>query len=148
MTPHLLARSVAFLLVGGCARFAGAPSHGRPSQVPEGAGDPVAPWEQVVNGAYENKGVAQVERLADRWVLNVMCDGIHATYIDDTAIDLPLYGKGYVSARYHYVNRTSSDLRCVQAPCLPVEERRVALERLTIVTASPEQAQAMALKCE
>lgn len=148
MTPNILARSVRFLLLGGCASFAGAPSQGAPSQVPEGAGDAIAAWEQVVSGAYENKGIAQVERLGDRWVLNVMCDGIHATYIDDITIDLPLYGKGYVSARYHYVNRTSSDLRCVQAPCLPVQERRVALERLTIVTASPEQAQAMALKCD
>ena len=121
---------------------------GNPSQVrPIPVGDVIAPWERIVRGAYENKGLAQVERIGDRWVLNVMCDGTHATYIDDTEIDLTAYSKGYVSARYHYVERTTNDPQCVQAPCAPVRDRRIALERLTIVTASPEQARDMAREC-
>jgi len=115
---------------------------------PVGPDAPVAAWERIVRGAYENKGIAQVERLGDRWVLNVMCDGVHATYIDDTTLDLPLYSQGYVNARYHYVDRINSNARCVQGPCPPVQERRVALERLTVLTATREQASEKALTCE
>jgi hypothetical protein len=116
------------------------------SQAPPPDAGPIAPWERMVRGAYENKGLAQVERLGNRWVLNVMCDGTHATYIDDTDIDLAAYSKGYVSARYRYVDRVK-DTKCFQAPCPPAHERRIALERVTIVTASPEQARETARDC-
>ena len=114
---------------------------GNPPQVQSlPVGDSVARWEHIVRGAYENKGLAKVERIGDRWVLNVMCDGTHATYLEDIEMDLASYSKGYVSARYHYVEHTINDPKCLRAPCPAVHERRIALERLTIVTASPEQA--------
>ena len=118
------------------------------TQAPDAATAPAAPWETVVRGAYENRGVAQVERLGARWVLNVMCDGTHTTYIDDSPIDLTVHTKGYVSARYQYVERTIADPRCVRAPCAPVRERRIALERVTSVTATPDEARQMARDCQ
>ena len=39
-------------------------------------------------------------------MLNVHCDGTHATYLDDTRVDLARYARGYVSVRYHYADRT------------------------------------------
>jgi hypothetical protein len=118
-------------------------------QQPSGSDQPVAAWEQLVRGAYENKGVAQVQQLGNRWVLNVICDGIHATYIaDETNIDLMTYSKGYVNARYHYVEHENTDIRCVQAPCPPARERQIAIDRLTVVEVTPEQANDKARKCE
>jgi hypothetical protein len=78
-----------------------------------------------------------------------MCDGIHATYISDaTKVDLTTYSKGYVNARYHYVEEENTDTRCVQGPCPPARERRIAIERLTVVQVTPEQANDRARKCE
>jgi len=112
-------------------------------------GDEASPasWERVVGGAYENRGVAQIARLGDRWVLNVMCAGTHATYIDDTKIDLRSYTKGYVSARYHYIDRTIRNQKCFRAPCSPVRERRIALEHIAIVNATATQARELANGC-
>jgi hypothetical protein len=106
-----------------------------------------APWERIVNDAYENRGVAQIERLGRQWLLNVMCDGTHATYIEEAGTDLDQYRGAYVSVRYRYVERTNADVRCVKEPCPPVRERRVALERVTRVAATPEDARDSARSC-
>lgn len=108
---------------------------------------PVAQWERLVEGAYENKGIAQIGRLGSRWVLTVNCNGVHTTYLDDTPIDLSRYREGYVTARYHYVDRTIDDARCVREPCSPVLERRIAIETLTIVSGTVEAAREMARSC-
>jgi hypothetical protein len=132
------------VMVSCAAAQRGAPPEVRPLPL----GDIVAPWERLVAGAYENRGLAQVERLGNQWVLTVRCDGTHSTYINDTGIDLSKYNKTYVSARYRYVERTALDARCVKGPCAPVRDRRIALERLTAVTATEEDARLMARACE
>ena len=115
------------------------------------AGAPVAhvpaPWERPVRGRYENRGIAQVERLGERWVLNVHCDGTHATYLDDTHVDLARYARGYVSVRYHYADRTVSDPKCFRAPCPPVLERRIVLDQIKTLSVSPERARASVRRC-
>jgi hypothetical protein len=135
---------VLILVTASCA----AAQRGGRSQVrPLPVGDVVAPWERVSSGAYENRGLAQVERLGTQWLLNVMCDGIHATYIDTSDVDLAAFSKGFVSARYRYVERTTTDVKCVKEPCLPVRDRRVAIERLTTVAASADDARRAASDC-
>jgi hypothetical protein len=108
----------------------------------------VAPWERVVRGAYENRGIAQIEKMGNRWVLNIMCDGTHATYLDDTRVDLARYARGYVSARYHYADRTIDDPKCFRAPCPSMPERRIVLERVKTVSATPERARELARNCD
>lgn len=130
------------LIAPGARAQPGAPSQIRPLPV----GDVVASWERVSGGAYENRGLAQVERLGTQWVLNVMCSGTHATYIQSSDVDLATYSKGFVIARYHYVERTT-DVTCVTEPCLPARERRVVVERLTTVAASAEDARNAARDC-
>ena len=105
-----------------------------------------APWERVVRGSYENRGLAQIERVGDRWVLSILCNGTHSAYLDDTAIDLSRYVPGYVRARYHYVDRMIV-AKCFRAPCGPVLERRVVLERLKSVSATPQKALEIARHC-
>jgi hypothetical protein len=107
----------------------------------------VLKWERRVQDAFENRGIAKVEQIATRWALTVMCGGTHSTYLDDTTIDLARYARGYVSARYTWVVRTVTDPKCPKAPCGPFTERRIALERLTPVVVTEEQARQMALEC-
>ncbi len=116
-------------------------------QGPSLAGGTLAPYEQIAGAAIENKGIARFERFGDRWVLTILCKGVHSIYLDDTAIDLNQYGAGYVSVRYQYVVRTV-DVQCVRAPCPPVQERRVVLERVTPLTLSPEQAKQRERDCQ
>ena len=107
-----------------------------------------APWERLVGGAYENRGVAKIERMGQRWVLTVVCNGTHTTYLDDTTIDLPSYASGYVHARYRYIDRTLEDARCLRAPCGPVTERRIQLRKLRHVSMATEAADERARECE
>jgi hypothetical protein len=107
-----------------------------------------AEWERLVEGSFENKGVARIERLGDRWVLSVTCRGTHTTYLDETAIDLTQYADRYVSARYRYVERTVPNPRCVKAPCGPIQERRLSLERVTVLPITVEAARERGRRCD
>jgi len=89
--------AVLVLLMVSCA----AAQRGQPSAVrPLPVGDAVSPWERIVDGVYEHRGLAQVERLGTQWLLNVMCDGTHAVYIEESRADLAAFRKGCVRARY------------------------------------------------
>lgn len=107
-----------------------------------------APYERLADGAFENKGIARIERLGRRWVLSILCAGTHTTYLDDSTIDLAAHENAFVQARYRYVDRTVPDPQCVAAPCGPVTERRIALERVTRVDATPDQAAQIARTCQ
>jgi hypothetical protein len=108
---------------------------------------PDASWERQAGAAFENRGVAKVERLGTRWMLTVMCNGTHSTYLDDTKIDLNNYAKGFVNARYTWVTR-QVDVKCPVAPCPRVNERRIALEKLTPVTMTDARAKELASTCK
>jgi hypothetical protein len=98
-----------------------------------------SPWDRVAAGAYENNGIAWLEKLDSRWALSVKCGTTHTVYLDDTSIDLTRYTPGYVNARYRYVDRTVADPRCFRSPCPASSERRIALERLQRVTLTPQE---------
>jgi hypothetical protein len=117
------------------------------SQVTTGTNTP-AEWERLAEGAFENKGVARIERLGDRWVLSVVCRGTHTTYLDETSIDLTQYADRYVSARYHYVERTVPDPKCFRAPCGPIRERRLSLERVTVLPITVQAAREKGRRCD
>jgi hypothetical protein len=118
-----------------------------PAADPQTLATPVAKWERPAGTAFENRGVAKVERLGTRWVLSVMCDGTHATYLDDTTLDLGSYAKSYVTARYTWVTR-ETDVKCPMAPCPRLKERRIALERLTVVNITDAAARDLAQSCK
>jgi hypothetical protein len=108
--------------------------------------DDIAPWEHFVQGAIENRGVAQIEMFESRWVLTVRCNGTHQTYLDDSALPLADYVDRFLQARYHYVERTV-DVACFRPPCAPVRERRISLDKVTILSLTPEQAITAARQC-
>ena len=113
---------------------------------------PVAPkpaaWERRIGELYENRGLARVERIGLLWMLTILCHGTHSTYIEPSAIDPVPYAKGYVAAQYVYVDRENRDARCAQAPCGPIVERRVVLERLERIAATAAEAQAATASCQ
>ncbi len=111
-----------------------------------GAPTDLRSWELQVGEARENRGLAKVEKIGSRWMLTVLCSGTHSTYLDDTALDLDTYSKGYVSARYRWVTRMVK-VQCVKAPCDPQPELRLALERLTVVDATETRAQELTKNC-
>ncbi len=108
----------------------------------------VAEWERVVRGRYENKGIARIEKIGDRWVLSVWCRGTHTTYLDDTAFDLTRYQELFVAVRYGYVDRSVPNPKCVRAPCPPVTERRILLDQITPVPITREQADERSQQCK
>ncbi len=107
---------------------------------------PVSLWESEVGGVYENKGIAQIERDGKTWMLSVLCKGTHSTYLDDTKIDLTLYEKKYVNVRYRYVDR-AVPVQCIQAPCPPMIERRIVLEKITLTSIGDSEAKKVAENC-
>ena len=109
---------------------------------------PTARWERRVGKSYENKGVARIERLANRWVLTVFCDGTHSTYLDPSGkFDATRDADRFVHVRYRYVEH-SVDVQCVRAPCAPVLERRIVLERVKRLAVTRPEAEARAQHCE
>lgn len=112
---------------------------------------PVSPepaaWERRVGDRYENLGLAQVERLGPMWMLTILCRGVHSTYLEKSPVDPSSYVKGYVVAQYRYVDRQNQNVACVQGPCGPVTERRVVLDRLTRIEATPDQVRNAIVSC-
>ena len=106
-----------------------------------------ASWERVAGESFENKGIARVERVGKQWALTVHCNGTYTTYLDPTSLDLDRYGRGFVRARYRYVERTIPDPRCTLAPCANITERRISLQELTVVNATTDDAAQSAREC-
>jgi hypothetical protein len=142
--------TIAFLLALGTAGGAQQPSslaQGEPPVARPVTPDP-ADWERRIGDLYENRGLARVERIGQLWMITTFCNGAHSTYIEPSRIDPAPYAKGYVTAQYRYVDRENPDARCVQAPCGPITERRVVLERLERIEATAAQAQAATASCQ
>jgi len=114
---------------------------------PASANVPVQ-WERAVRGTYENKGVARIERLGERWTLSVWCRGTHSTYLDDTTEDLNRYANLFVTVRYSYVTRETADPKCLRGPCSPFRERLISIRRITPLKISVEEARKRDRECK
>jgi hypothetical protein len=95
--------------------------------------------EQWLDGVYETRAPATIEKLGNRYVLSVRCEGIRQVYVRvSPTLDLePFVGKP-VRARYRYVDEPNARTTCVRAPCPPATERVVdviAVEEVAGVTA-------------
>jgi len=83
---------------------------------------------------YETRGPASLEKLGDRYVLTVRCDGVHQIYVRGApGVQLePFLGKP-VRARYRYVEEVNPQTRCVRAPCPPGTERLLEIAAIEVV---------------
>jgi len=105
-------------------------------------------WERRTDESFENRGLAQVERVGQRWALTILCRGRHSVYLEPGDVDPALYSKAYIQARYRYVDRVNENVACVRAPCAPVTERRILLERVDLVAPSETAVRAAVDRCE
>jgi hypothetical protein len=84
---------------------------------------------------YETRGAATLEKLGDRFVLTVRCDGVHQIYargVPGVQIE-PFLGRP-VRARYRYVEEVNPRTRCVRAPCPPETERLLEITAIEVLT--------------
>jgi len=93
------------------------------------------PWERTLNTYYTHYGVATIEQLGTRYVLRIDCGGVHEVYAHG-ASDVQLGAYLGAPLRVHYVceTRVNPNIRCIQQPCTPVQERIALIrqvERLT-----------------
>ena len=99
-----------------------------------------ARWERQVQDAFEPKGVAKIVTVADRLALETYCAGIHTIYIHDSPnLALRNYAGKFVRVRYHYSTVLRHNIRCVRAPCGPIEETGIVIESITDTVVSEEE---------
>jgi hypothetical protein len=91
--------------------------------------------ERRLGGHYETRGLAIIDKLGDRYVLTVRCEGVHQIYVRvPPAMDLePFLGKP-VRARYTYADEDNPRTRCIRAPCPPATERVLDINGLEEVS--------------
>lgn len=142
-SPRFLLGCALALLAAGCAS---ASANQTPAQNPTPA-PRTMPWERAVDGGFENKGIATIDQMGSRWVLTVRCAGTHVTYLDETPVDLKNYNGAYVRARYHWVDRTLVDPRCVVPPCRDIKQRLIVIDTLEKQAVTPEQVKEQAATC-
>jgi hypothetical protein len=84
---------------------------------------------------YETRDAASLDRVGDRYVLTVRCEGVHRIYVRGASgVELePFVGK-VVRTRYRYVEQSNSRTRCVSAPCPPSTERLLEIAAIEVVT--------------
>jgi hypothetical protein len=99
-----------------------------------------ARWERQVQDAFEPKGVAKIVTVADRLALETYCAGIHTIYVHDSPnLDLRDYVGKFVRVRYHYSKALRHNIRCVRAPCGPIEEVGIVIESIVDTAVSEEE---------
>jgi hypothetical protein len=87
--------------------------------------------ERRLDGVYETRGPASIDRLGDRYVLTVRCEGVHQIYVRNTAVvDLGPFAGKTVRVRYRYAEERNPRARCVRPPCPPVTERVVEITEI------------------
>lgn len=79
--------------------------------------------ERPLDDGYETRGGATIDRVGDRYVLTVRCDGVHQIYARSATLALERFVGKPVRARYRYVDEDNPRTRCVRAPCPPASER-------------------------
>jgi hypothetical protein len=105
-------------------------------------------WENEVGGIYENRGLSKINRIGDDYLLTTYCDGIHSVYIkDDKKFNLQNYTGKFVNVSYRYVEEVNRDVKCIKAPCEPVTERRIVIEKIEEVSVSEDELMEFKTKC-
>lgn len=108
-----------------------------PTEIPEEGGE--NSWEKSLNGLFENRGIAQIERWKDNYILKIYCNGIRYTYIkDNNEFSLDGYLEKFIIARYTYIEE-KENIVCIKAPCLPVTVTKLLIKNIEEVAVSNEE---------
>lgn len=134
---------LAFLFCPACARVA--VSRDEKTSISHSA---VSSWERIIDGLYENRGIARIEKLGSRYVLTMYCYGQHSVYIKNTKeIDLNRLLDRFVRVRYTYVEEINPDVKCPQAPCGPFFERLLVIANVVEVDTGKDDLEHFKASC-
>ncbi len=106
---------------------------------------PPMPWERTLNMHYTHYGVAAIEQVGTRYILRIDCGGVHDVYARGASdVQLGAYLGAPLRAHYVYEIKVNPNIRCIQPPCTPVQERIAIIrhvERLTEAETSKARAE-------
>lgn len=95
-------------------------------------------WEILEEGVFQNRGIARIDKLGKEYVLTVFCKGIHRVFIQQhKKIHLKEYSGHFVHARYTY-GEVIKRVKCINAPCNPITERKLFIQQLEKIVGSEE----------
>ena len=91
--------------------------------------------EQRLDDLYDTRGRTTIDKLGDRYLLTVRCEGVHQIHVRvPPALNLaPFVGKS-VRVRYWYVDEDNPRTSCVRTPCPPAIEHVLDITGLEEVT--------------
>jgi len=105
-------------------------------------------WETQHRGEFQNRGVAQIDKLGTEFVLTVSCKGIHRVFIhQNPKIHLEDFLGQFVQARYTYGD-IKKQVQCIKKPCNLITERKLLIHDLEVVLGSEEIRAQFETKCE
>ena len=105
-------------------------------------------WEFPHQGAFQNRGIAQIDKLGKEYVLTISCKGIHRVFIhQDKKIKLEEFLGKFVQARYTYGD-VKKQVRCIKTPCNPITERKLLIHDIEIVLGSEEMRAQFETQCQ
>lgn len=93
-------------------------------------------WESLSDDMYENRGIAQIERIAPKYMLTISCGRIHQVFIyQNPEVALKHYVGKFVRARYTYAE-VKKRVQCIKEPCHPATKRKIVIHSLEETIAS------------
>jgi len=105
-------------------------------------------WETQHRGKFQNRGIAQIDKLGKEYVLTVSCKGIHRVFIhQNQKIHLEDFLGQFVQARYTYGD-VRKQVQCIKKPCNPITERKLLIHDLEIVLGSEEMRAQFETQCQ
>lgn len=95
-------------------------------------------WEIPRQGVFQNRGIAQIDKLGKEYVLTVSCNGVHRVFIHQhKKINLEEFLGQFVQARYTYGD-VRKRVQCIKKPCNPITERKLIIHDLEKVVGSEQ----------
>lgn len=95
-------------------------------------------WEILNKGAFQNRGIAKIEKLGKEYVLTVYCEGTHRVFIHHPKnFNLEYFSGQFVQARYTYGD-IKKEIQCIKKPSKPVTLRKILIQDLEKFKGSEE----------
>lgn len=105
-------------------------------------------WEIRKQGIFQNRGIAQIEKLGKEYVLTVSCEGVHRVFIHQQKdLQLEEYVGHFIEVRYTY-GEVKKQIQCITTPCHAITERRILIQNLKRSVVSEEKRKQFEINCK
>ncbi len=107
------------------------------------------PWERKLDAHYTHYGVATIEQIGGRYLLRIECAGVHDVYALGAAeVQLGAYLGAPLRVHYVYETRVNANIRCIQPPCVPVQEQVAMISQVERLTEAETSKARAARECD